>query len=296
MITQEIVKNPVLEEAAESAGEEVSPEELLPLLEPERVHDPADAQILEAAMGDAVLDGAPAEASLNPALFEAEAVSATDPPGRSSRSSCSHRSVRRNRFRLLFRRLSRPGLQEPGFGIGGEALVRDLPFGARHAGRLPSPAACRYGPARGRAGCGRVYHRQPGRRRLPDGLAGRDRLVGRPRPGGCRGRAEGGAGARPRRGRRAQSEGVPAAATGEHERQGRGGVADLLFAPAPARNAPVPRAGQGAGPAAGARRDRCQRHPPPQPAAVPALLRVRRARGGAGCLISSRTATSTSSR
>ena len=80
MITQEIVKNPVLEEAAESAGEEVSPEELLPLLEPERVHDPADAQLLQAVMGDAVLDGAPAEASLNPALFEAEAVSATDPP------------------------------------------------------------------------------------------------------------------------------------------------------------------------------------------------------------------------
>lgn len=80
MITQEIVKNPVLEEAAESAGEEVSPEELLPLLEPERVHDPADAQLLQATLGDTVLDGAPAEASLNPALFEAEAVSPTDSP------------------------------------------------------------------------------------------------------------------------------------------------------------------------------------------------------------------------
>jgi len=34
MITQEIVKNPVLEEATEEAGEEVTPEELLPLLEP----------------------------------------------------------------------------------------------------------------------------------------------------------------------------------------------------------------------------------------------------------------------
>ena len=30
MITQEIVKNPVLEEAGEDAGEEVTPEELLP--------------------------------------------------------------------------------------------------------------------------------------------------------------------------------------------------------------------------------------------------------------------------
>ena len=33
MITQEIVKNPVLEEATEEAGEEITPEELLPLLE-----------------------------------------------------------------------------------------------------------------------------------------------------------------------------------------------------------------------------------------------------------------------
>jgi RNA polymerase sigma-54 factor len=35
MITQEIVKNPVLEEATEE-GEEVTPEELLPLLDPAR--------------------------------------------------------------------------------------------------------------------------------------------------------------------------------------------------------------------------------------------------------------------
>ena len=54
MITQEIVKNPVLEESTEEAGEEITPEELLPLLEPERVTDPSDQQILEAALGDAV--------------------------------------------------------------------------------------------------------------------------------------------------------------------------------------------------------------------------------------------------
>jgi RNA polymerase sigma-54 factor len=53
MITQEIVKNPVLEESAEEAGEEVTPEELLPLLEPERITDPADQQILEATLGEA---------------------------------------------------------------------------------------------------------------------------------------------------------------------------------------------------------------------------------------------------
>src|SRR5436305_1499376 len=49
MITQEIVKNPVLEETAE-AGEEITPEELLPLLEAEQEHNsnPSDRQILDA--------------------------------------------------------------------------------------------------------------------------------------------------------------------------------------------------------------------------------------------------------
>src|SRR5271165_5369071 len=50
MITQEIVKNPVLEEAAEDPAEEVTPEELLPLLEAEPLTDAADQQILEAAV------------------------------------------------------------------------------------------------------------------------------------------------------------------------------------------------------------------------------------------------------
>src|ERR1700749_2491977 len=52
MITQEIVKNPVLEEATEEAGEEVTPEELMPLLEASQEHntDPSDRQILEAAV------------------------------------------------------------------------------------------------------------------------------------------------------------------------------------------------------------------------------------------------------
>src|SRR5436190_390524 len=51
MLNQEMVKNPVLEEALDD-GEEVSPEELQPLLEAERVHDVADQTILEAAMVD----------------------------------------------------------------------------------------------------------------------------------------------------------------------------------------------------------------------------------------------------
>src|ERR1022692_2962375 len=52
MITQEIVKNPVLEEATEEPGEEITREELPPLLEAEQEHsaDPADRQILEMAV------------------------------------------------------------------------------------------------------------------------------------------------------------------------------------------------------------------------------------------------------
>jgi len=70
MITQEIVKNPVLEEAAEEPAEEVTPEELLPLLEAEPVLDPADKQLLEAAvLNDAnSLDGA-GDVAINGNLF-----------------------------------------------------------------------------------------------------------------------------------------------------------------------------------------------------------------------------------
>src|ERR1700679_4243846 len=48
MINQEIVDNPVLEESLD-ADEEISPEELQPLLEAERSSDLADSDLLEAA-------------------------------------------------------------------------------------------------------------------------------------------------------------------------------------------------------------------------------------------------------
>jgi RNA polymerase sigma-54 factor len=48
MINQEVIENPVLEESAED-GEEISAEELQPLLEAERSADPADKGLLEAA-------------------------------------------------------------------------------------------------------------------------------------------------------------------------------------------------------------------------------------------------------
>ncbi|HLI86391.1 MAG TPA: RNA polymerase factor sigma-54 [Bryobacteraceae bacterium] len=70
MITQEIVKNPVLEEG-EADGEEVTPEELLPLLEAERVPDTADQQILEASVSSAsaAVDGAASEVAINGSVF-----------------------------------------------------------------------------------------------------------------------------------------------------------------------------------------------------------------------------------
>ena len=62
MINQEIVENPVLEESTEE-GEEITPEELMPLLEGERVLDPQD-HILENAMVDSSrTDGAPGDVS-----------------------------------------------------------------------------------------------------------------------------------------------------------------------------------------------------------------------------------------
>jgi RNA polymerase sigma-54 factor len=48
MINQEIVENPVLEESTEE-GEEITPEELQPLLEAERSSDAADQSVLDAA-------------------------------------------------------------------------------------------------------------------------------------------------------------------------------------------------------------------------------------------------------
>ena len=73
MINQEIVKNPVLEEATEEPGEEITPEELLPLLEQEeeRVSDPADQQILDSSVRNegSALDGAAVDVAINGSMF-----------------------------------------------------------------------------------------------------------------------------------------------------------------------------------------------------------------------------------
>src|SRR5215472_16905559 len=71
MITQEIAKNPVLEEATDEPGDDVTPEELLPLLEAETVTDAADKQILEAAglNGTVPADGVAPDLTINDNLF-----------------------------------------------------------------------------------------------------------------------------------------------------------------------------------------------------------------------------------
>src|SRR5690349_15796874 len=77
MITQEIVKNPVLEESAEESGDEISPEELLPLLEPERVPSPSDQQILDAGVPEAPVDGIGGDVAINGSvLVDAEETAA----------------------------------------------------------------------------------------------------------------------------------------------------------------------------------------------------------------------------
>src|SRR5258706_15148187 len=70
MINQEIVENPVLEESAEDSIEEITPEEMLPLLEAERVSARTDQPILDAAMSDGnQRDGISGEFSFTPNLY-----------------------------------------------------------------------------------------------------------------------------------------------------------------------------------------------------------------------------------
>jgi RNA polymerase sigma-54 factor len=75
MINQEIVENPVLEESMEE-GEEITPEELQPLLEAERSAEPADQSLLDAA--DIKLDGAAPEVARGDISDTFEAGAAPD--------------------------------------------------------------------------------------------------------------------------------------------------------------------------------------------------------------------------
>jgi RNA polymerase sigma-54 factor len=86
MINQEIVKNPVLEESNEE-GEEITPEELGPLLEADRTTQPSDQMILDATMDEPpalTLDGAafaelPEAPAIEASVTEQEPPAAADP-------------------------------------------------------------------------------------------------------------------------------------------------------------------------------------------------------------------------
>ena len=161
MITQEIAENPVLEEATDEAGEELSPEEVQQLLEAERVAEPADQSILEATNGDA--EAAPealAESEAETACRDRKRASRRD--RRAGRVQAGHRSVRGDRLRLLLGRLPRPRLQESVLRAGRQALLRDLPARPGHLWRLPAVAVDHGAAGRGRAGRRRLHYRQPG--------------------------------------------------------------------------------------------------------------------------------------
>ena len=74
MISAEVAQNPVLEEGADG-GEELSPEELRPLLEAaeERTANPADQSILEVTAGPPDIEGT--EAEFEPAAMAGGAAS-----------------------------------------------------------------------------------------------------------------------------------------------------------------------------------------------------------------------------
>src|SRR5580700_6342234 len=91
MINQEIIDNPVLEESLD-AEDEISPEELQPLLEAERSSDLADKDLLEAAdiriepdsaelinATGSLLDGLSGLAADVPEITDAPEISTTDP-------------------------------------------------------------------------------------------------------------------------------------------------------------------------------------------------------------------------
>ena len=80
MITAEIAQNPVLEEAADGV-EELTPEELQPLLEAERMAEPADQSIMEVTPGPAESEAAELAAA---EFAEAEAIAAAAAPAESA--------------------------------------------------------------------------------------------------------------------------------------------------------------------------------------------------------------------
>ena len=142
MISAEIAQNPVLEEAADG-GEELITGRIAAAARSRAPGDPADQSILEVTSGPPAMAKAreadAAEIAAAAALGDPEPAIdrnrlLTADASRDSRAKAD-RSVRRNRLRHLFRRVSGPWLQEPGVGERRKAVVRDVPILARHAER-----------------------------------------------------------------------------------------------------------------------------------------------------------------
>ena len=130
MISAEIAQNPVLEEAAEG-GEELTPEELQPLLEAEaalgRSGRPVDSGSDRRSGGSRWVRRRLRPPMVSSRQIRCDECCADRGTRRSERvtrrwlrlpetpEAQGRRSVRRNRLRIVLRRLSGPGLQEPGF-------------------------------------------------------------------------------------------------------------------------------------------------------------------------------------
>ena len=188
MITQEIVKNPVLEESTEEPGEEITPEELLPLLEAEPVVDAADKQLLDMS----VLNGRQLARRVGRRRRDQRhAVSRRrgDRPRRSPSRISRRRSIRWLRKRRpppirstksISARSSTiiwiPGYKSPASESVEKPSFETFLSRAGDAGRSSALAVERQ-PHLGRdPRRGRIDHRQPGRGRLSLGVARRDRL------------------------------------------------------------------------------------------------------------------------
>lgn len=77
MISAEVAQNPVLEESLDGA-EELTPEELQPLLEAERLPDPADKAIMDVTAGPSEAEGSESETGDSEPLAAAAAAGAAD--------------------------------------------------------------------------------------------------------------------------------------------------------------------------------------------------------------------------
>ena len=152
MVTQEIVQNPVLEESLNEPGDEITPEELLPLLEAEnlpRSGRPTTSgsrrserrqlrgMMATAAPSTAICSRTPR--SLPPRKWSRRTtpIAVNDPLAEPPAATDPFDEID---FGSFFDDYLDPGYKSPGLGICRKALVRDLPLVAGHAGRSPALA------------------------------------------------------------------------------------------------------------------------------------------------------------